>query len=186
MAIPVYKKYHYSKPNNIAYIKGDIIDVIVSKINTKSGSSQNLLIPECFSLEPKDDTRLSSRIQQIFPQIKINLDMYRSSGSKNYGTVQFLEVFNIHNKNLGKIIFANMICKKNQKYSRPLDYIALAKTMEMISSYIISHNKNNEETVDIVGSKFGTGKSGGEWSFIEKMIEDAWSDLSVQIYYGQS
>lgn len=182
MHISSNKKYHKNTPNNIAYIRGDILQLISSKISQKN-SGDNILIPECYSLDEKNDSRFSQQLFLLFPELKINFDMYRKLGNKNYATVQFVDIYNIHGKNFSKVIFANMICKK-QNY-RQIDYIALAKTMEIVNNYLQLNEKNNE-SISIVSPKFGVGKSGGNWLFIESLIEDAWNNRSVQIYYGNN
>ena len=184
MTTPLYKKYHLSKPKNISYIKGDIVSVIDATINNRSSVASNFLIPECYSLDSRDDSKFAHTIFELLPQLKINLDMYCLSGAKNYGTVQFVEIPNVNGKNFGKIIFANMICKKHSKNYRSLDYIALSKTMESVCSYLNKNRKNELDDINIITTKFGCGKSGGEWNFIEKLIEDAWANYNVQVYYG--
>ena len=183
MAIPVYKQHQQNRSSNIAYIRADIFDVILSKINGKQ-SSGNILIPECYGLDSRDDSKFSQKLFELFPQLKANLDMYRTN-TKNYGSVQFIDIPNVNGKNFGKIIFANMICKMKSK-TRSLYYIALAKTMVSVSNYLTSIKKDELENIDIIATKFGSGRSGGDWHFIEKLIEDAWFNHNIQIYYGKN
>jgi hypothetical protein len=52
-------------------------------------------------------------------------------------------------------------------------------------AYYIDHNTgflNKTEKVEIHCPKFGSGLAGGNWAFIEDLIEDIWGKYSVTVY----
>jgi hypothetical protein len=56
--------------------------------------------------------------------------------------------------------------------------------MNDIRNKILSLSKNNIEDIkyEIHAPKFGSGLAGGNWNFIENLIEDIWIDIPVYIY----
>jgi hypothetical protein len=168
--------------SNVLYRKGDIVKELGSFINSSSPQGYDILVPQCFSLNIKHINKLTRSIYMYFPELSTNLEMFLAN-HKNYGQTQFIECYNRKNKNLNRIIFANMICVKNTKSKRKIDYILLAKCMSQIAIYLKNRisNKENDFTY-IYGSKFGTGFLGGNWLFIEQLIQDSWDGFTTTIY----
>lgn len=166
----------------IIYHKGNIVEHLVNFISSKNRHGYDLVVPQCFFLKSKSYSLLTKNILKNFPTLTTNLEMFICD-SKNYGHTQFVSLDNKHNKNLNKIIFANMLCAKYKSSKRKIDYISLAKCMSNISSFI-SHRLSNTENdgIQIISSKFGTGFFGGNWSFIEQLVNDSWGCYTTNIY----
>jgi hypothetical protein len=62
----------------------------------------------------------------------------------------------------------------------PIKYASLVRCMEFVSKIC----KKLPNTVEIRAPKFGSGLAGGDWDFIEALINEIWvsSDLTVKIY----
>lgn len=167
---------------NISHIKGNLIDYIAQIVNSNTNSSKDIIVPECFSTNSLSDSKFAKTIFAIYPVLEVNLNLYRQQ-NKYFGTTQFIEIYNKHNKNFGKIIFANMLCKRHNRNTRQLDYIALAKCLTDIKSYIRTNYKDvSDNKPHISCIKFGCGKSGGNWNLIEPMIQDALDPYKVEVY----
>lgn len=76
---------------------------------------------------------------------------------------------------------ANMIAQHStispQNY-KPIKYKALVKCMDTVGDCAIHLNS------EIIAPKFGSERAGGNWDFIEELIEELWlsRDISVTIY----
>jgi hypothetical protein len=67
------------------------------------------------------------------------------------------------------------------KNIRPLNYFALIKAMNSINMYIKT-KLDPSEKIEIHCPKFGSGLAGGNWKFIENLIEDIWPAYFVSVY----
>jgi hypothetical protein len=86
-----------------------------------------------------------------------------------------------------KLFIANMIAQngvRSQNNNRPLNYYGLVKSMVSLAYYIDNNTGflNKTEKVEIHCPKFGSGLAGGNWAFIEDLIEDIWGKYSVTVY----
>lgn len=73
-----------------------------------------------------------------------------------------------------QIVVAHM-CAQTLGGNRPLFYNALARCMEQVAKYA------DQRQAVIHAPAFGSGLAGGDWDFIEKLIEDCWiRDKEVQ------
>lgn len=79
------------------------------------------------------------------------------------------------------VLVCNMIAQHRTGGVRPLRYNALAACMESVGREL----KNHYPEPSIHAPLFGAGLAGGNWDFIEKLIEDCWlsRDVPVTIYY---
>ena len=119
-----------------------------------------------------------------YPIVKTNYHLLgKSFLSKNPGYVQFIDVERepLYNR---RLIFANMIAQnwiisKNNK--RPLNYAYLVKSMVEVKKYII-RNFNSENKVKIYCPKFGSKLAGGNWNFINCLIEDIWHGIGITVF----
>jgi len=171
-----------NRHNSIIYKTGDIVKDINVFINNKSRQGFDILLPQCISHNINIVSKLTQQIYSIFPELKTNTEIFVSN-PKNYGHTQFVSLSNRHNKNLNKIVFANMICTKQRYHQRKIDYILLAKCMSDVSSFIKNQSTQKEnDKIYIMASKFGTGFLGGNWSFIEQLIHDSWDGFTTTIY----
>ena len=61
--------------------------------------------------------------------------------------------------------------------SKPIKYEALVKCMATVRQVLKTHE------IDVIyAAKFGSFRAGGNWSFIEELIEEMWSDFDVTIF----
>jgi len=64
---------------------------------------------------------------------------------------------------------------------KPIRYEALVKCMRTIADYCeFMLSEHNEKTV-LICPKFGSLRAGGNWDFIEELINEIWCDLKVVI-----
>lgn len=172
--------------SNIIYKKGNIAKDIEAFINAKSRQGFDLLFPQCISENHNAISKLTKEIYTLFPTLQVNTEFFVSN-PKNYAHTQFLTISNKYNKNLNKIIFANMLCVKKTYNKRKINYVALARCMNEVSSYIKNESNNKDsDKIHIISSKFGTGFLGGNWSFIEQLINDSWENFTTTIYHYDS
>lgn len=95
------------------------------------------------------------------------------------GQTQFVEVEE------GKVIVANMLAQTLGGV-RPLRYDALARCMWIVTQIIAAYKaKNPDKKVEIVAPMFGSALAGGDFNFIEQLIEDSWvkNGIDVTIHY---
>lgn len=169
--------------SNILYRNGNLVKDLLTFITSKNRHGHDLLVPQCFSINIKSINQLTQALYKNFPGLSVNTELFISN-HKNYGHTQFIEINNIHNKNLNKIIFANMVCIKNTKDKRKIDYISLARCLSEVSIFIKQKLLNTEnDKIQIISSRFGTGFLGGNWSFIEQLINDSWDSFTTTIYH---
>lgn len=175
-----------NRHNNIIYKKGDIVQDLQKIINTKSRNGCDVLFPQCVSENQSAITRLNKEIYALFPSLQIDTEFFVSN-PKNYAHTQFLTIPNTHNKNLNKIIFANMFCVKKNHTKRKISYVALARCMNDVYTYIKKESsREDSDKIQIMSAKFGTGFIGGNWSFIEQLINDSWDSFTTTIYQYDS
>jgi len=127
-------------------------------------------------------------IDKMYPIVKNNYELLgKTFLQKNPGHTQFISVLQ-DDGSKHKLIFANMIAQNGiigQKNKRPINYAFLVKSMINVKTYILS-NFDSESQIEIHAPKFGSGLAGGNWSFIENIIEDVWGQIPVYIYNYKS
>lgn len=166
--------------NKPSTIYGNLFDFVNKQIyNEYNGSS--VIVPHVCNNINAFGAGFAAGISKHYPIVKEN---YHLLGLKNtLGYVQFVEV-DKDPKYGHKLIFANMIAQNSiisKSNTRPLHYGALVKSMYTVLSYIdTSFDKENK--VQIHCPKFGCGLAGGNWQFINNLIEDIWSHIPVFIY----
>jgi len=171
-----------TKTNNIPILKKDIFKTALDRINANNIGS-TVIIPHVCNNINVFGAGFSGAISDIYPIVKENF--YLLGNKAKLGHVQYIKV--AQNKQYGhKIIVANMIAQNgtiSHNNKRPLNYIALAACMNDIKRYIDDLIKEPEiDRCEIHAPKFGSGLAGGNWKFIEKLIEDAWINTAVYIY----
>ena len=154
-------------------------EVIFSKEN-----SYNVIIPHVCNNANVFEIGFSEQINKKYPSVKINYELLgKSFLLKNPGYVQFNDVDRNVSSNK-RLIVSSMIAQnglKNKNNKRPLNYAYLVKSMVLVKKFIVQ-NFNSENKVMVLTNKFGIGQTGGNWKFIECLIEDIWKDLEVVIY----
>lgn len=81
----------------------------------------------------------------------------------------------------GNVWVANMVAQ-TLGGERPLFYNDLALCMDRVAYFVFSQLENKGE---IICPMFGSGLAGGDWNFVEKLIEDCWTrkDIDVTVCY---
>lgn len=83
----------------------------------------------------------------------------------------------------GSVYVVHMCSQDNistPKNGRRLHYPSLVECMEKVADFIVRLPWDKE--VEIVAPKFGSAIAGGNWMFIEELINDIWGDFDVTVY----
>ena len=163
--------------------KKDIFTTAKLTVDAKeSGSS--VIIPHVCNNVDLFGAGFAAAISEAFPIVATNYHLLgKSFLQKNPGYVQFIDVYG-ELKYSRRLVVANMIAKngiRNAKNSRPLNYAYLVKNMVEVKKFITT-KFNRDHSVEIHCPKFGSGLAGGNWSFIENLIEDIWSPYKTIVY----
>jgi hypothetical protein len=95
------------------------------------------------------------------------------------GRVQIVHYLESHQDHLVHV--CNMIAQHGLGPGRVLRYNSLALCMESVAHHV----KNYCAKPQIHAPAFGSGLAGGNWSFIEELVNDCWIDreIPVTIYF---
>lgn len=172
------------KSTYINYIYNvNLFDIANQRINgTVSGST--VIVPHVCNNINVFGGGFSGAISSRYPEVEQN---YRMLGNQmRLGHTQFISVVKdkIYDH---EIIIANMIAQNKTINSfdnpRPINYAALVECMINVKFYIQNLlDKKDKTRVEIHAPKFGSGLAGGDWNFIEDLIEDIWTGLHISIY----
>lgn len=171
------------KDNSFPCINQDLflsIENLISSLN-----STTIIIPHVCNNADIFGGGFTAGIVKRYPVVQDNYHMLGLSFlKKNFGHTQFI-LAKENKRNNNKIIFANMIAQNgtiSKNNPRPLNYLALCKSMVSVSNYIKTNIDTNEQEVQIHAPKFGSGLAGGNWNFIKDLISDIWSEYNIFIY----
>ena len=148
----------------IKYIKGDLFKHI-------SSFNRIIYIPHVCNDLGKMGKGFAFVLSQNFPEVKkrylhwFKVKNLPEEGEFELGKTQFVLI-----KNQSSIICCNMIAQHgliSVDNPRPLRYNALAKCMDQIANYFLWYNE-----IEIHCPKFGSQLAGGNWNFVENLIED--------------
>lgn len=129
----------------------------------------------------------AAQVAEKYPSVKQDYHLLGKYFLKNnLGYSQILKVYE-DNKFKHKLFFVNMIAQngiKSVNNHRPLNYLALVKSMNMLSQYIVGKTGfgNKTEKVEIHCPRFGSGLAGGNWQFVSDLIDDIWGHFNVVVY----
>lgn len=160
--------------------KINILDAALNRISDKKNPA-TVIVPHVCSNAGYNDSGFAKVIANKFPLVKENFDMLGKK--KILGKIQNIVVSNNKVCNTSLIV-SNMIAQaglKSVKNPRPINYGALTLCMYDIRNFILQ-NKQSDIKIEIHSPKFGTGLSGGNWNFIEELIQDIWSGMDTFIY----
>lgn len=171
-----------NKKNNISLIKGDLFDYVHKYVsNQERGCS--VLIPHVCNNIGAFGAGFVAAINKHYPIVRENYQLLGKPSLK-LGYVQYVEVYK--DKSYGhKLVFANMIAQNgliSENNTRPLNYYALCKCMASVSEYMAKNFDNDTNSPQIHCPKFGCGLAGGNWNFIQDLIEDIWKNIPVFVY----
>jgi hypothetical protein len=129
----------------------------------------------------------AAQLAEKYPSVKQDYHLLGKHFLRNnFGYSQVLKVYE-DNKFKHKLFFVNMIAQNGVKGTnniRPLNYLALVKSMNTLSQYIKSNTgfSNKSEKIEIHCPKFGSGLAGGNWQFVSDLIDDIWGQFDVIVY----
>lgn len=167
---------------NINIVRGDIFEHLKNYIDGGNNGCSIVVPHVCNNLDVFG-AGFAGVVAKYYPIVKENYHMLGSIFLKNNpGYTQFVvaEHEKTHNN---KLVFANMICQngiRSSRNPRPLNYFSLCKSMNMVSKYLKQYF--NDSPVQIHAPKFGCGLAGGNWNFIQDLIQDMWAEYSIVIY----
>lgn len=101
-----------------------------------------------------------------------------ADSKKCLGRVSFAEIGN------GDVVIANMIAQAgyiDDNNPRPLKYPALLHAMGRVANHIEYLRSWRSKPISIHCPKFGSALAGGNWEFIEALIEDVWLDAGIDV-----
>ncbi len=147
----------------LIYKSGDLFD----SLDQYEG---NICIPHCVNNCSKMGSGFAKACYEKWPKVKTEYMKYDLVlGENQYINVE--ENIRVVNMCAQHDIFG----KNNLK---PIRYAALAQCMTEISRLYVHYN----EEFTILAPKFGSDRAKGNWSFIEELIREIWSDIDVYIY----
>lgn len=154
----------------IHYIKGNLFDCVNQNTEAK------IIIPHVVNNIGAWGAGFVLSIDKYFPEAKTK---YRNM----IGSYLLGEVIWDHYDNgiLANMVAQDNVFSKNNK--KPIKYTALVKCMHVIANYTYSGRLGNPDYVEIHAPKFGSGLAGGNWDFIEELIEEIWGEFKVFVYY---
>lgn len=168
--------------SNIYMIKNQDIFLTIEDI-LRSNNSCNIIVPHVCNNINAFGAGFASSISQNYPVVKANFHMLGNHSKLGYS--QFVTTRE-NGKNKSKIVIVNMIAQNKLidriKNPRPLNYASLACCMISVRDFIHKLNNESEIKTQIHAPKFGSGLAGGNWNFIENLIEDIWGNIPVFIY----
>lgn len=156
----------------------DIFDVAIDRIS-QGFSGSTVIIPHICNNIGSFGGGFTGAIEKRFPIVGKNFSLLGKNSKLGY--VQYVSVAK-KDPYSHELIFANMIAQNGvigPRNKRPINYEALVRSMVDVRNYIKNSSK---EKIEIHCPKFGSGLAGGNWSFIENLIEDIWSNTEVFIY----
>jgi hypothetical protein len=170
-----------SHKNSISVIKNNIFNLSKNRISEKF-SGCTVIIPHICNNIGVFGSGFCNAVRNAYPVVASN---YELLGSKiKLGYVQYVKVAE-DSAYKHELIFANMIAQNgviSRNNNRPLNYEALVKCMSNVRDTI---NSLDKEKIEIHCPKFGSGLAGGNWVFIEQLIEDMWSNYTVCVYINK-
>tara|TARA_Y100000034_G_C6891015_1_gene409878 strand:- start:1290 stop:1886 length:597 start_codon:yes stop_codon:yes gene_type:complete len=181
--------------NVIKYVEGDLFDapeltssapVIIAHVCNDEGAwSAGFVLPLTKFCEEARTAYFGWAEQRGKPFLLNKRVWYNSSGANLFdsiapfrrGEVQYVEA-------AVQVIVANMVAQTLED-GRALRYTDLVECMTKVAYEAIGSRCLNGHPARIIAPMFGSGLAGGDWNFIEKLIEDAWINLNipVTIYY---
>lgn len=164
----------------------NIFDTTYSRV-TADHNGCTVFIPHVCNNVDLFGAGFAASISEKYPMVKQNYHLLGKTFLKqNMGHCQIMEVYS-NKKYEHKLYVANMIAQNgtpSDRNARPINYLGLVKSMNTLGRFIRSETGflNKTEKVEIHAPKFGSGLAGGNWYFINDLIEDIWGDFNVYIY----
>jgi len=173
-------------PTNIVYSNHDLFEMVRDRVTT-GNEGATVFVPHVCNNIDLFGAGFAAQVATKYPIVKENYHLLGKSFLKtNLGYSQIVKVYE-NDKYRHKLCFVNMIGQNGIKSGtniRPLNYLALVKSMNSLSQYIHTNTGflNKSEKIEIHCPKFGSGLAGGNWDFIIDLIEDIWGKFFVTVY----
>lgn len=171
-----------NKPKKYTLVKGDIFHHSENRINAGQNGS-HVIIPHVCNNINVFGGGFAADVAQRYPECKENFHLLGRNAK--LGHVQFVKTRE-DNKYKFSLNVANMIAQNKligPNNPRPLHYGALVYCMNQVRAYAVNLMKQPDSNrVEIHAPKFGSGLAGGNWLFIEELINDIWGDINTFIY----
>ena len=169
--------------NNIIIVKHkNIFDYAIDRIDAGHNGC-SVIIPHVCNNVNAFGSGFAGAVAQRFPEVKTNFHLLGKSAK--LGQTQFVTA-KINTIYKHELIFANMISQNgliSRSNNRPLNYAALVYSMNEVRQFYKKINSRLDNTnVEIHCPKFGSGLAGGNWDFIEQLIQDIWYDCTTYVY----
>ena len=169
--------------NKISIIKNkNIFDYAIDRVHS-GHSGCSVIVPHVCNNVNAFGAGFADAISKQFPVVKTNFHLLGKTAK--LGQTQFVTAM-VDPTYKHELIFANMIAQNgliNPNNTRPLIYAALTYCMNEVRQYYKKIlNKNDEQNIEIHCPKFGSGLAGGDWKFIECLINDIWYDCQTYVY----
>jgi hypothetical protein len=175
------KTYKTQSSHNILHTQKDDIFESAKRCVFAGNMGNSVLIPHVCNNINLFGAGFAHAIAKQYPIVKENFHLLANKAV--LGNVQFVSVHK--DKTHGhQLIVANMIAQNgviSNNNNRPLNYNALCTCMNTINAFL-HKNFDSDNRVQIHTPKFGSGLAGGNWVFIENLIEDIWKDIPVFVY----
>lgn len=172
------------------YIEGDLFDdpfdvptIIAHVCNDKGGWAQGFVVPLGRKF-PESKECYCAWCEGRLTDAHKNRLMFLSDIPFERGRTQFVRVGNFEQS----IIVANMVAQ-TLGGTRPIYYNDLARCMDSVTKAVHVVNQAaliaNKKLCRIICPMFGSKLAGGDWNFVEKLIEDCWlrQDVDVVVYF---
>jgi len=168
---------------NITYVEGDLFDslrepiesepvVIAHVVNDKGAFGAGFVVP----------------LAQTFPVARQAYLAWAGKENKSPGSVDWHPSFERGQSQLVRVredpvIYVAHMLAQTLGGKRPLFYNDLARAMDAVVRAM--HQVMPQTMFRIICPMFGAGLAGGDWNFVEKLIEDCWvrRNIPVTVYY---
>lgn len=175
-----------NKKESFIYSNKNIFDITKDRVIAKENGA-TVFVPHVCNNIDLFDAGFAAQIAKIYPSVKTDYHLLgKNFLQKNLGHSQIIKVIE-EPQYRHKLFFVNMVAQNGVKTfhnQRPLNYLALAQSMNKLSQFIYMNTgfMDKSENIEIHAPKFGSGLAGGNWNFISELIDDIWGKFFVTIY----
>ena len=153
----------------LTYVQGDLFNFIRDR-------KENIVIPHVVNSVGAFGAGFVIPLGRTFPKSRnVYLEWSKNKEKDNpfiLGQIKYVQVSD-------NVIVCHMLAQRGVGGTRPLRYNALSTCMEQVAGLALSTNSV------ICAPMFGSALAGGDWNYIEDLIEDCWIEraIDVTVYY---
>lgn len=172
--------------NHSMFSTSNIFEMSKNRVSSEKNGA-TVFIPHVCNNIDLFGAGFAADIADKFPSVKADYHMLGKNFLKNnFGYAQIIKVME-ETRHKQKLYIVNMIAQngvQSKNNPRPLNYFALAKSMGILSSFILSNTGylSKSENIEIHCPKFGSGLAGGNWNFVSDLIDDVWGRYNVTVH----